>query len=156
MWGNGGENSFIRNPPTRWSEWSASGLGRFTPIESVPRHPLTRKCGDSTEGLKAFEKKKSEIWDPNSGVSEESSLLGCYAVSMGEQKPTFQDHTTILRNLGNYSTNGTASHYVRLESLCVNVLPLPDKEPQFLLHPTDNLFTIPTELSLVPLQIRTK
>ena len=65
----------------------------------------------------------------NNNISENSSLLGCYAESLGLQCPTFrrtvlppasetpvQDELVIVRNVGNYLPVDTALHPGILES----------------------------------------
>jgi len=46
VWGSGVISLRILNLDTRWSEWSASPHGRFTPEDAVPQYPMDRRlCG---------------------------------------------------------------------------------------------------------------
>ena len=85
-----------------------------------------------------------EIWDSHSGNAEDASLLGKDAMSLCEQFPVFRKTvvpsysvssrpsiSTASRNVGNYSSNGTASHPTRLQSSFIERCTKTDPEPHW-------------------------
>ena len=62
--------TLIRNPVTKWSEWSATRLGRLTPGETVPvTHEITGMAGSTVE-LDFSEKIRINVSPPPSGIEQ--------------------------------------------------------------------------------------